>query len=80
MKIVSTSPLPIDLAAQLPHDDVVIPEQWTPVARLDLSDVDALVCLLFAACGLFPGKLNWPWLGMFLWLASLMVSASVHPI
>jgi glyoxylate reductase len=46
VKIVSTSKLPIDLAAQLPHADVVIPEQWTPVARLDLSDVDALVCLL----------------------------------
>ena len=46
VKVVCTSPLPIDLAAQLPHVDVAIPEQWTDVARCDLSDADALVCLL----------------------------------
>src|SRR5882724_6082982 len=46
VKVVSTSPLPIDLAAQLPRTRVEIPEQWTPVARCDLSDAHALVCLL----------------------------------
>ena len=46
VKVVSTSPLPIDLAAQLPRARVEIPEQWTPVARCDLSDAHALVCLL----------------------------------
>ncbi len=42
----STSSLPIDLAAQLPHARVEVPEQWAGVARCDLSDADALVCLL----------------------------------
>jgi glyoxylate reductase len=46
VKVVSTSPLPIALAAQLPRARVEIPEQWTPVARCDLSDAHALVCLL----------------------------------
>jgi glyoxylate reductase len=46
VKVVSTSPLPIDLAAQLSRARVEIPEQWTPVARCDLSDAHALVCLL----------------------------------
>jgi glyoxylate reductase len=46
VKVVSTSPLPIDLAAQLSGVDVTVPEQWTSVERFDLSDVDALVCLL----------------------------------
>jgi len=39
--------------------------------------IAALICLLFAAFNLFqapPNKPNWGWLGMFLWLLSLMVS------
>jgi glyoxylate reductase len=43
---VSTSSLPIDLAAQLPHARVDVPEQWVGVERCDLHDADALVCLL----------------------------------
>jgi glyoxylate reductase len=46
MRVVSTSSLPIDLAAQLPAARVEVPEQWVGVARCDLSDADALVCLL----------------------------------
>ncbi|MGE5185000.1 MAG: 2-hydroxyacid dehydrogenase [Acidobacteriota bacterium] len=46
MHVVSTSSLPIDLAGQLPHARVEVPEQWLGVARCDLSDADALVCLL----------------------------------
>ena len=46
MRVVSTSSLPIDLAAQLPHARVEVPEQWIGVERCDLSDADALVCLL----------------------------------
>ncbi len=46
MRVVSTSSLPIDLAAQLPHARVEVLEQWVGVARCDLSDADALVCLL----------------------------------
>jgi glyoxylate reductase len=50
VRIVSTSSLPIDLAAQLrarfPDAIVEVPEQWVGVARCDLSDADALVCLL----------------------------------
>jgi glyoxylate reductase len=38
--------LPIDLAALVPHARVEVPEQWVGVERLDLSDADALVCLL----------------------------------
>jgi glyoxylate reductase len=38
--------LPIDLAAQLPGATVEVPEQWTGVDALDLSDADALVSLL----------------------------------
>jgi hypothetical protein len=37
----------------------------------------ALACLLFAAFNLFqapPNKPVWGWLGMFLWLLSLMIS------
>lgn len=44
-----------------------------------IMQVAALVSLFFAAFGLFPGKVNWPWVGMLLWLASLMVSLGVHP-
>jgi hypothetical protein len=42
-----------------------------------LLQVAAAVCLLFAAFNLFqspPNKPVWGWLGMFLWLISLMVS------
>jgi glyoxylate reductase len=46
VRVVSTSSLPIDLAAQLPHARVDVPEQWVGVERCDLSDADALVCLL----------------------------------
>lgn len=37
----------------------------------------ALMCLFFAAFNLFtapPNKPVWGWLGLFLWLLSLMVS------
>jgi glyoxylate reductase len=50
VRIVSTSSLPIDLAAQVrarfPEAIVEVPEQWIGVARCDLADADALVCLL----------------------------------
>lgn len=40
-----------------------------------LLQLVALVCLLFAAFNLFPRpNPSWGWLGMFLWLLSLMVS------
>ena len=41
-----------------------------------LIQIVALVCLCFAAFDLFPGagRPKWGWLGMFLWLLSLMVS------
>lgn len=37
----------------------------------------ALVCLAFAAFRLYqgPGRPDWGWFGMLLWLFSLMVSA-----
>jgi glyoxylate reductase len=44
--VVSTSPLPIDLAAQLPDATVEVPEQWRGVETLDLVEADALICLL----------------------------------
>jgi steroid 5-alpha reductase family enzyme len=44
----------------------------------------ALLCLAFAAFNLFqapPNKPVWGWLGMFLWLLSLMISViALHPI
>jgi glyoxylate reductase len=50
VRVVSTSSLPIDLGAQVrarfPDAIVEVPEQWIGVARCDLSDADALVCLL----------------------------------
>jgi glyoxylate reductase len=50
VRVVSTSSLPIDLSAQvraqLPDAHVEVPEQWLGVERCDLSDADALVCLL----------------------------------
>ena len=50
MRVVATSSLPIDLAAQVrakfPGARVDVPEQWIGVERCDLSDADALVCLL----------------------------------
>lgn len=50
MRVVSTSSLPIDLSAQVrahhPEAYVEVPEQWVGVERCDLSDADALVCLL----------------------------------
>lgn len=42
--------------------------------------IAALICLFFAAFGLFPtSKVNWFPLGMALWLASLMVTLVLHP-
>ena len=41
-----------------------------------IIQIIALVCLLFAAFNLFPppkGRPIWGWLGMFLWLLSLMI-------
>ena len=50
MRVVSTSSLPIDLRAQVrarfPDASVEIPDHWLGVARCDLSEADALVCLL----------------------------------
>jgi glyoxylate reductase len=53
VRVVSTSSLPIDLSAQvcaqLPGARVEVPterEQWIGIGRCDLSDADALVCLL----------------------------------
>ena len=44
MRVVSTSSLPIELA--IPDARVEVPEQYVGVARLDLIDADALICLL----------------------------------
>ncbi len=50
MRVVSTSSLPIDLVAQVrarfPGARVDVPEQWIGIERCDLTDADALVCLL----------------------------------
>ncbi len=50
MRVVSTSSLPIDLAAQIrarfPDAAVEVPGEWIGVTRCDLTDADALVCLL----------------------------------
>jgi len=50
VRVVSTSSLPIDLSAHVRarfSDAIVeVPEQWVGVTRCDLSDADALVCLL----------------------------------
>ena len=49
-----------------------------------LLQIGALVCLVFAAFNLFGGPPNrpvWGWLGMLLWLLSLMVSGIIlHPV
>jgi hypothetical protein len=45
-----------------------------------ILQIIALVCLFFQAFSLFQGpptKPQWGWLGMFLWLLSLMVSGIV---
>jgi glyoxylate reductase len=50
VRVVSTSSLPIDLAAQVrarfPGASVEVPGDWTGIDRLDLGSADALVCLL----------------------------------
>jgi glyoxylate reductase len=50
VRVVSTSSLPIDLAGQVrahwPDAIVEVPDEWVGVARCDLRDADALVCLL----------------------------------
>ncbi|MEP6865808.1 MAG: D-glycerate dehydrogenase [Deltaproteobacteria bacterium] len=46
VRVVSTSSLPIDLAAQLPDARVEVPNEWRGIANIDLADADALVCLL----------------------------------
>ncbi len=44
MRVVSTSSLPIAVA--IPNARVEIPEQYVGVARCELADADALICLL----------------------------------
>jgi len=42
-----------------------------------ILQIGALICLIFAAFSLFQGPPNrpqWGWLGLALWLLSLMVS------
>ena len=46
VRVVSTSSLPIDLAAQLPTARVEVPNEWHGIEDIDLGDADALVCLL----------------------------------
>ena len=46
MRVVSTSSLPIDLAAAIPTATVEVPETWVGIARTHLEGADALVCLL----------------------------------
>ncbi|HLA60957.1 MAG TPA: hypothetical protein VK626_01805 [Nitrospiraceae bacterium] len=46
-----------------------------------LLQIGALFCLFCAAFNLFtapPNKPAWGWLGMFLWLLSLMLTAQLH--
>ena len=46
-----------------------------------ILQIGALFCLFFAAFRLFeapPNKPVWGWLGMALWLASLMVTMQLH--
>lgn len=45
-RVVSTSSLPIDVAALLPGAHLSIPSAWIGVERCDLGDADALICLL----------------------------------
>ena len=47
-----------------------------------LLQIAALVFLAFAAGNFFPtSRVSWGWLGMFLWLLSLMVTdIRLHPI
>jgi hypothetical protein len=49
-----------------------------------LLQIGALICLVFAAFNLFggpPSRPVWGWLGMLLWLLSLMVSGIIlHPV
>jgi hypothetical protein len=49
-----------------------------------ILQICALICLVFAAFSLFqapPNRPVWGWLGMALWLLSLMVSGiALHPI
>jgi glyoxylate reductase len=46
VRVVSTSSLPIDLAALFPGARVEVPDDWRGIAGCDLADADALVCLL----------------------------------
>jgi glyoxylate reductase len=46
VRVIATSSLPIDLPALIPDADVEVPESWLGIARCDLSEADALVCLL----------------------------------
>jgi glyoxylate reductase len=46
VRVIATSSLPIDLPALIPAADVEVPESWVGIARCDLSEADALVCLL----------------------------------
>jgi hypothetical protein len=43
--------------------------------------IAALVCFVFAFTGWFEGpppKPRWGWLGLFLWLLSLMITGGLH--
>jgi glyoxylate reductase len=46
VRVIATSSLPIDLPALIPDADVEVPESWVGIARCDLGNADALVCLL----------------------------------
>ena len=38
-----------------------------------LLQIAALVCVIFAAFGLFPTKVQWGWLGLAFWFLSFML-------
>jgi len=46
VRVVATSSLPIDLSAMIPDARVEVPDEWRGTANVDLTDADALVCLL----------------------------------
>jgi glyoxylate reductase len=46
VRVIATSSLPIDLSAMIPDADIEVPESWIGIARCDLGEADALVCLL----------------------------------
>lgn len=46
MRVASTSSLPIDLALAVPGAAVDVPGSWVGIARTNLAQADALICLL----------------------------------